>query len=391
MKQALHIKNLTKKYKDFTLDHISLDLPYGMILGLIGENGSGKSTLINSILNIVKADYDEVHILGQDLKSQEKEIKKEIAVIFNDSHYGENLTPLFIGKMLSGIYTDWDQKKFTDYLKQFHLPEKKRLKTFSTGMKVKLEFAAALSHNPKLLILDEATNGLDPVFREEILEILREFTEQEDHSVLISSHIVSYLAAVLFLFLLIEAMQTGDLFSLKYFFMLITAFVFPLLGCSSIESSLEQDEKVNFDKIQLTFPITKTEIVLSKYILGICFLTICNVFSLIFVFSFTSSHNKITLQEGLSAWGFGVLFSLVFFAVVNFAFFLLGRKLGLIVYIFIAMLFGGIYGAVSSLKGMEFLMAGDKTMIFIIGIPIGILFVVISFFLSLACYKKRYS
>lgn len=100
MKQALHIKNLTKKYKDFTLDHISLDLPYGMILGLIGENGSGKSTLINSILNIVKADYDEVHILGQDLKSQEKEIKKEIAVIFNDSHYGENLTPLFIGKML---------------------------------------------------------------------------------------------------------------------------------------------------------------------------------------------------------------------------------------------------------------------------------------------------
>lgn len=99
----------------------------------------------------------------------------------------------------------------------------------------------------------------------------------------------------------------------------------------------------------------------------------------------------ITLQEGLSAWGFGVLFSLVFFAVVNFAFFLLGRKLGLIVYIFIAMLFGGIYGAVSSLKGMEFLMAGDKTMIFIIGIPIGILFVVISFFLSLACYKKRYS
>ena len=170
---------------------VDFSLPRGEIRGLIGENGSGKSTLINSILNIVKADYDEVHILGQDLKSQEKEIKKEIAVIFNDSHYGENLTPLFIGKMLSGIYTDWDQKKFTDYLKQFHLPEKKRLKTFSTGMKVKLEFAAALSHNPKLLILDEATNGLDPVFREEILEILREFTEQEDHSVLISSHITS--------------------------------------------------------------------------------------------------------------------------------------------------------------------------------------------------------
>ena len=173
---------------------------------------------------------------------------------------------------------------------------------------------------------------------------------------------VSYLAAVLFLFLLIEAMQTGDLFSLKYFFMLITAFVFPLLGCSSIESSLEQDEKVNFDKIQLTFPITKTEIVLSKYILGICFLTICNVFSLIFVFSFTSSHNKITLHgravlHGGSEFAF---LPLSFFAVVNFAFFL---SFGMEIFgsyrfsIFIAMLFGGIYGAVSSLKGMEFLMA----------------------------------
>lgn len=109
---------------------------------------------------------------------------------------------------------------------------------------------------------------------------------------------VSYLAAVLFLFLLIEAMQTGDLFSLKYCFMLITAFVFPLLGCSSIESSLEQDEKVNFDKIQLTFPITKTEIVLSKYILGICFLTICNVFSLIFVSRSPAATTKSLCRKG---------------------------------------------------------------------------------------------
>ena len=161
---------------------------------------------------------------------------------------------------------------------------------------------------------------------------------------------VSYLAAVLFLFLLIEAMQTGDLFSLKYFFMLITAFVFPLLGCSSIESPLEQDEKVNLTNPAYV-PHYKNGDRTVKYILGICFLTICNVFSLIFVFSFTSSHNKITLQEGLSAWGFGVLFSLVFFAVVNFAFFLLGRKLGLIVYIFIAMLFGGIYGVRFLFKG----------------------------------------
>ena len=111
-----------------------------MILGLVGENGSGESDFdqFYSLNMLSTLTVSEVRVLGQDLKSQEKEIKKEIAVIFNDSHYGENLTPLFIGKMLSGIYTDWDQKKFTDYLKQFHLPEKKRLKTFSTGMKVKL-------------------------------------------------------------------------------------------------------------------------------------------------------------------------------------------------------------------------------------------------------------
>ena len=124
--------------------------------------------------------------------------KEDLAASIFQAVVNQTISGLACGKpirghvaFLGGIYTDWDQKKFTDYLKQFHLPEKKRLKTFSTGMKVKLEFAAALSHNPKLLILDEATNGLDPVFREEILEILREFTEQEDHSVLISSHITS--------------------------------------------------------------------------------------------------------------------------------------------------------------------------------------------------------
>lgn len=202
---------------------------------------------------------------------------------------------------------------------------------------------------------------------------------------------VSYLLAVLFLFLLIGGMQNGDLFTQKYFLMMITAFVFPILGASPFEASLEQDEKVNFDKIQLTFPLTKAKIVLSKYILGVCSITICNIFSLIFVLSYTYSHNKITLQEGLSAWGFGILFSLVFFAVVYFTYFLLGRKLGIIFFIFIAAIFGLLYGAVSSLMGMEFLLSYNKKIIFAIGIPFGILLVMMSFFLSLACYKRRYS
>ena len=191
MDYAIQVKNLTKTYKDFSLDSISLALPCGTVMGLVGENGAGKSTFINSILGIVEARYDQVSMLGYDLKTQEKLMKEDIAVIFSDSHYDLSFTPLFVGKMLSQVYKSWDQEKYMDYLKRFRLPEKTRLKKFSTGMRVKLEFAAALSHHPKLLILDEATSGLDPVVRDEILDILREFTEREDRAVLMSSHITS--------------------------------------------------------------------------------------------------------------------------------------------------------------------------------------------------------
>lgn len=191
MDYAIQVKNLTKTYKDFTLDNISLSLPCGTVMGLIGENGAGKSTFINSLLNVVEAQYDQLHILGHDLKTQEKLIKQDIAVIFSDSHLDLSFTPLFAGKMLSKMYKNWDQEKYLQLLKRFGLPEKKRLKKLSTGMRVKVEFAVALSHSPKLLILDEASSGLDPVVREEILDILREFTEDEDRAVLISSHITS--------------------------------------------------------------------------------------------------------------------------------------------------------------------------------------------------------
>lgn len=191
MNLALEVKNLTKSYKDFKIGNISLELPYGTVMGLIGENGAGKSTFINSILGIVRADYEKAAMLGYDIRTQEKLIKEDIAVIFSDSHFDLSFTPRFVGTMLSKIYKNWDQEKYVEYLKRFQLPEKKRLKKFSTGMRAKLEFAAALSHNPKLLILDEATTGLDPVVRDEILELLREFTEEEEHAVLMSSHITS--------------------------------------------------------------------------------------------------------------------------------------------------------------------------------------------------------
>ena len=191
MEYAIEVRNLTKRYKDFTLDDISFALPRGTVMGLIGENGAGKSTLINSILGITDSKSSLTSMLGLDMKTHSKMIKEDIAVIFNDSHYDVNLTPKIIGHILSKVYKNWDAPLFSRYLERFSLPEKKKIKKLSTGMRVKLEFAAALSHHPQLLILDEATSGLDPVFRDEILDILREFTEDETHAVLMSSHITS--------------------------------------------------------------------------------------------------------------------------------------------------------------------------------------------------------
>lgn len=191
MENVIEIKNLNKKYEDFSLNSITLDIPKGSIVGLIGENGAGKSTLISSILGIIKSSYDDLKIFGLDFKTDEINIKKDIAVIFDQTHYNEEFTPNFIGKILSRVYSNWDQKTYLKYLTRFKLPMKKKIKKFSRGMKMKLEFAIAFSHNAKLLILDEATSGLDPIVRDEILSIIREYTEDEDHTVLMSSHITS--------------------------------------------------------------------------------------------------------------------------------------------------------------------------------------------------------
>lgn len=196
MENAIEIKNLSKEYRDFSLKNLSLNVPQGTVLGLVGENGAGKSTLLQSLLGLIRADYEEIKILGKQLKNQEKEIREDIAVIFDVSHYNLEYTPAFIGKMLKKVYRNWDMEKYDAYLLRFGLPADKKLKKFSKGMKMKLEFAIAFSHKPRLLILDEATSGLDPVFRDEILELIREFTEEEDHTVVMSSHITSDLDKV---------------------------------------------------------------------------------------------------------------------------------------------------------------------------------------------------
>ncbi len=191
MKNAIEIKNLSKKYDDFLLDKVTLKVPMGTIVGLIGENGAGKSTLINTIVGILASDHDQLEVLGEKLDEHEKDIKEQIAVIFDSLHYNLEFTPKFIGHLLSQTYRNWKQDTYQYYLEYFGLPEKKKIKTFSRGMKMKLEFAIAFSHEARLLILDEATSGLDPVVRDDILSIIRDFTQQEDHTVLLSSHITS--------------------------------------------------------------------------------------------------------------------------------------------------------------------------------------------------------
>lgn len=192
----LEVKNLTKDYGDFVLNDLSFSIPRGVIMGLIGENGAGKSTTVNCILNEIKKNSGNILIFGKDHIIDECEIKDKIGIVFDENHFPDIFTPKEIEKYMSGIYTNWDSIAFRNYLKQFELPAKKKIKDFSKGMKVKLAFAVALSHKAELLILDEATSGLDPIIRDDILDILIDFVQDENYSILFSSHITSDLEKI---------------------------------------------------------------------------------------------------------------------------------------------------------------------------------------------------
>ena len=191
MEYAINVTGLCKSYQDFALDNVSFAVPKGSIMGFIGENGAGKSTTIKAMLNLIHRDAGTVEILGMDLDGHEKEIKERIGVVFDECCFHDNLTPADISKILGNIYQNWDGKLYQKYLVQFGLDEKKKIKEFSRGMKMKLGIAAALAHRPDVLILDEATSGLDPIVREEILDIFLDFIQDENHAILISSHITS--------------------------------------------------------------------------------------------------------------------------------------------------------------------------------------------------------
>ena len=191
MQANIKVKNLNKKYDGFELKNISFEIPEGCIVGLIGENGAGKTTTIKSILNIINSE-GEIQFFGKDIKQSEKEIKSKLGVVLDDSFLSEYLTPKKINSIMKNFYNTWNKNLFENYIKKFKLPENIMVKDFSSGMKMKLKIATAISHNPQILILDEPTSGLDPIVRNEILDIFRNFIEEDEtRSILISTHITT--------------------------------------------------------------------------------------------------------------------------------------------------------------------------------------------------------
>lgn len=196
MDAAIQIDHLSKAYPGFCLENLSLILPSGAILGLIGENGAGKTTIMNLILHAAEQDSGEIRIFGKDHLAHEKELKQHIGVVQDTCNLPRIFTISDIEPVMRRVYADWDRDRFRELIQKFQLPIKQELWTFSKGMKVKLSFAIALAHHSKLLLLDEATSGLDPVMRDEVLDLLLDFVQDDENSVLLSTHITGDLEKI---------------------------------------------------------------------------------------------------------------------------------------------------------------------------------------------------
>ena len=196
MEYALKLENVTKEYKDFKLEHVNINLPKGAIMGFIGENGAGKSTTIKLIMDLISRDEGTITIFGKDNRDDMKSIKEKIGVVMDESAFPENLNAVEINSIMKRIYKTWGENKFYELLGKFSINRNKPVKKYSRGMRMKLSIAAALSHNSELLIMDEATSGLDPNVREEILDIFMDFIQDENHSIFLSSHIISDLEKI---------------------------------------------------------------------------------------------------------------------------------------------------------------------------------------------------
>lgn len=189
MTDAISVRGLRKCYKDFTLQDVSITLPWGQVMGFVGENGAGKTTTIKAMLQVINRDAGDIQLLGLPLTGNEKQLKEQIGVVLAEGQFHDCLTLAGIRSILKNIYSTWDDDLFARLSKQFSLPEKKPYKDFSSGTKRKASIVAALAHHPRLLILDEPTSGLDPVVREEMLDLFLDFMQKEDHAILLSSHI----------------------------------------------------------------------------------------------------------------------------------------------------------------------------------------------------------
>lgn len=198
MDYALKLQNVCKQYdaSDFMLDHVTFALPLGAVMGFVGENGAGKTTTIGCILNTLKKDSGLIKIFGKEMKDKDIQIRENIGVVYDGDNFPGYLTARQISDIMAGIYQQWDVSLFERYLKKFQLKSNQKISKYSKGMTMKLAVAVALSHHPQLLILDEATSGLDPIMREEILDLFLEFVGDEKHSILLSSHITSDLERI---------------------------------------------------------------------------------------------------------------------------------------------------------------------------------------------------
>ena len=192
----LSLRNLSKRYANFAVENVSFDIPSGSGVGLIGENGAGKSTIIKSILGVVHPDNGEIIFNGKSIYELPHDEKQKIAFVYDDVALALDLNMVMLNKVLSKVYKKWDSEKFNLYLAKFSLPVDKPLNAFSKGMKMKAAMAVAFSHESELLVLDEPTSGLDPVVRDEILELLYDYNQQDNHAILLSSHITTDLEKI---------------------------------------------------------------------------------------------------------------------------------------------------------------------------------------------------
>ncbi|MGM7681077.1 phenol-soluble modulin export ABC transporter ATP-binding protein PmtA [Cytobacillus sp. Hm23] len=196
MEQVITVNNVNKLYKGFQLDDVSFSINKGFITGFIGPNGSGKTTMIKLLMNLIKYDAGDIQVFGMDHIKHSQEIKERIGFVYAENHFYEHLTIADIKKAIAPFYKNWDEEAFQRNINQFRLPLKKKLKQFSTGMKMKFSIAVALSHHADLIIMDEPTSGLDPVVRREILQLLTEIMQDEDKTIFFSTHITTDLEQI---------------------------------------------------------------------------------------------------------------------------------------------------------------------------------------------------